>query len=99
MNPGYKTESSLSLGVKVTHDLGGNCEPEFIDQHRLDRPPSQSGPSLNVQKLCPVVFPQNPYGFGNVYACIANGIRFGGLERDVALGLQPFCLTLQFLFS
>src|SRR6266571_888140 len=99
MDPGYKTGSSLSLGVEVTQDLRGNCEPELIDQHRLDRSSSQNGPSLNVQELCPVVFSQNPYGLGKVYACVSNDVRFGRLKRDVALSLQPFCLTLQFLFS
>src|SRR5216683_4000510 len=99
MDPGCKTGSSLSFGVKVTYDLGGNCEPELIDQHRLDRTSGQNGPSLNVQKLCHVVFPQNPYGFGKVYACISDDVRFGRLKRVVALGLQPFSLTLQFLFS
>src|SRR2546428_2191218 len=99
MEPGYKTGSSPSLGVKVTHDLRGNCEPELIDQHRFNRTSSQDWPSLNVQKICPIFFPQKPYGFGEVYAGISNGVRFGRLKRPMALCLQPFCLTLQFLFS
>src|SRR5438094_9143586 len=99
MDPRYKTRSSSSLGVKVTHNLRGNSKPDLVGQHRLDSATCQDRPALDVQQLCLVVSLQNPYGLGKVYTSISNGIRFGRLKRVVAVGFQPFCLILQLPFS
>src|SRR5207249_4891650 len=99
MDPSYKTRSSSSLGVKVTHDLRGNSKPDLINQHRLDSATCQDRPALDIQQLCLVVSLQNPYGLGKVYTCVSNGIRFGRLKRVVPVGFQPFCLILKLPFS
>src|SRR5947199_728887 len=99
MDPRYKTMSSSSLGVKVTHNLRGNSKPDLVDQHRLYSATCQDRPALDVQQLCLVVSLQNPYGLGKVYTSISNGMRFDSLKRVVAVGFQPFCLILQLPFS
>src|SRR5206468_5652865 len=99
MDPRYKTRSSSSLGVKVTHNLRGNSKPDLVEQLRLSSVICQDRPVLDVQQLCFVVSLQNPYGLGKVYTCVSNGIRFGRLKMVVAVGFQPFCLILQLPFS